>query len=85
MSGGIDMYAEDGHKVLGVYAGLHNISYGVKHYDLVFTSIDGFTVERMLADKLLLQENVSDGRKIYMISMPLPIFLMWICRNFLNI
>lgn len=53
MSGGIDMYAEDGHKVLGVDVGLHNISYGVKHYDLVFTSIDGFTVERMLADKLI--------------------------------
>lgn len=53
MSGGIDMYAKDGHKVLGVDVGLHNISYGVKHYDLVFTSIDGFTVERMLADKLI--------------------------------
>ena len=53
MSGGIDMYAKDGHKVLGVDVGLHNISYGVKHYDLVFTSINGFTVERMLADKLI--------------------------------
>lgn len=52
MSGGIDMYAEDGHKILGVDVGLHNISYGVKHYDLTFTSVDAFTVERMLADKL---------------------------------
>ena len=53
VSGGIDMYAADGHKVLGVDVGLHNISYGIKHYDLVFTSVDAFTVERMLADKLI--------------------------------
>lgn len=53
VSGGIDMYAADGHKVLGVDVGLHNISYGVRHYDLVFTSVDAFTVERMLADKLI--------------------------------
>ncbi len=53
MSGGIDFYAEDGHKVLGVDVGLHDISYGIKHYDLKFTDIDAFTVERMLADKLI--------------------------------
>lgn len=52
-SGGIDMYDDLGRKVLGVDVGLHNIGYGVRHYDLSFTEIDGFTVERMLADKLV--------------------------------
>lgn len=53
MSGGIDFYDADGSKILGVDVGLHNISYGVKHYDLSFTEVDAFTVERMLADKLI--------------------------------
>lgn len=53
MSGGIDFYAEDGHKVLGVDVGLHDISYGIKHYNLEFTDVDAFTVERMLSDKLI--------------------------------
>jgi len=52
MSGGIDMYAANGRKILGVDIGLHNISYGIRHYDLGFTSVDGFSVERMLSDKL---------------------------------
>lgn len=53
MSGGIDMYAHDGHKILGVDVGWHDIDYGVKDYDLEFASVQGFTVERMLADKLI--------------------------------
>ncbi len=53
MSGGIDFYAEDGHKVLGVDVGLHDISYGIEHYNLKFTDVDAFTVERMLSDKLI--------------------------------
>lgn len=52
-SGGIDMYDELGQKVLGVDVGLHNIGYGVRHYDLGFVDIDGFSTERMLADKLI--------------------------------
>lgn len=52
-SGGIDMYAKNGTKILGVDVGLHNISYGLKHYDLGFTDVDGFSIERMLADKMI--------------------------------
>lgn len=52
-SGGVDMYDSNGRKFLGVDVGLHNISYGIKHYDLSFTDVDGFNVERMLADKLI--------------------------------
>ena len=44
MSGGIAMYGADGHKVLGVDVGLHDISYGIKHYNLRFTEVDAFTV-----------------------------------------
>lgn len=52
-SGGIDMFDDSGRKVLGVDVGLHNISYGIKHYDLSFTGVEAFSIERMLADKLI--------------------------------
>lgn len=52
-SGGIAFYNEEGAKILGVDVGLHNISYGIRHYNLTFADVDGFTVERMLSDKLI--------------------------------
>lgn len=52
-SGGIDMFDISGRKVLGVDVGLHNIGYGIRHYDLGFVDVDGFSIERMLADKLI--------------------------------
>lgn len=51
-SGGIDFY-KDGQKVLGADIGLHEISWGVKRYDLELVSLDAFKVERMLADKII--------------------------------
>ena len=52
MSGGIDFYDATGKKVLGADIGLHDISFGVRHYDLKFTEVQGFKVERMLSDKV---------------------------------
>lgn len=52
-SGGIDMFDSTGRKILGVDVGLHNIGYGIRHYDLGFVEVDGFSIERMLADKLI--------------------------------
>lgn len=52
-SGGVDMYDAEGVKILGVDVGLHNISYGIRHYNLSFTEVDGFEIERMLSDKLI--------------------------------
>lgn len=51
-SGGIDLY-KDGEKILGADIGLHEISWGVKRYNLSLISLDGFEVERMLADKII--------------------------------
>ena len=50
--GGVDMYDSSGRKILGVDVGIHDISFGITHYNLTFTDIDGFNVERILADKL---------------------------------
>lgn len=52
-SGGVDMYDQEGKKILGVDIGLHDISYGIRHYNIKFTDIEAFTVERMLSDKLI--------------------------------
>lgn len=52
-SGGIDMYDCDGKKILGADIGLHNISYGINHYVLAITELDGFSPERMVIDKVL--------------------------------
>lgn len=52
-SGGIDFYDNNGAKILGVNVGLHQLSMGVTHYNFGFTSLQGFTVERMLADKIM--------------------------------
>jgi hypothetical protein len=52
-SGGIDMYDDAGQKILGVDVGLHNISYGTRHYDIKFTEVNAFEIERMLSDKVI--------------------------------
>ena len=52
-SGGIDFYGESGKKILGVDVGLHSLSWGVTAYEFDIASLDGFTVERMLADKIM--------------------------------
>lgn len=51
-SGGITCYNADNEIVIGVDVGLHDISYGVKHYTTK-VEVDAFTTERMLSDKLL--------------------------------
>ena len=53
MSGGIDLYNDTGEKVLGVDVGLHDIGWGVTSYSFDVTTLDGFEIERMLADKLI--------------------------------
>lgn len=53
ISGGIDFYGTDGRKVLGVDVGLHDIHWGIKQYTFAITCLDGFEIERMLADKLI--------------------------------
>lgn len=52
-SGGIDMYASTGAKVLGVDVGLHNLLYGTTDYKIKIGDVTAFKVERMLSDKLL--------------------------------
>lgn len=51
-SGGVDFY-RDGRKILGADIGLHDITWGVKRYDFSLTTLDGFEIERMLADKII--------------------------------
>lgn len=53
MSGGIDFYDSDGRKFLGVDVGLHDLGWGVKDYSFTLTDLQGFEIERMLADKLI--------------------------------
>lgn len=52
MSGGMDMYAADGQKKLGVDVGWHDITFGTTTMHLDIADVNAFTVERMLADKL---------------------------------
>ena len=52
-SGGIDFYNETGAKILGVDVGLHSLEWGVTSYNFDLTDMEGFTVERMLSDKLI--------------------------------
>lgn len=50
-SGGIVMYKNTGEKI-GVDVGLHDITYGTQLYNLKVDGVNGFTIERMLSDKL---------------------------------
>ena len=52
-SGGIDFYDNTGKKILGIDIGLHNLSYGLTSYNITIGRINAFTVERMLADKII--------------------------------
>ena len=53
MSGGFDVYADDGRKILGMDIGLHDLSYGIQNYNITVGEVKAFSVERMLSDKLL--------------------------------
>lgn len=51
-SGGMDMYAADGSKVLGIDVGWHDITFGTTTTSIDIGEVRAFTVERMLADKV---------------------------------
>lgn len=52
MSGGMDMYASDGRKILGIDVGWHDITFGTTTVTIDQTSLRCFEIERMLADKV---------------------------------
>lgn len=52
MSGGMDMYAADGSKVLGIDVGWHDVTFGTAKTSIDIGEVTAFTVERMLADKI---------------------------------
>lgn len=52
-SGGIDFYDNTGAKVLGVDVGLHSLQWGTTQYNFNIAPLTGFTVERMLSDKIM--------------------------------
>lgn len=52
-TGGMDMYDKNNVKILGVDIGFHDLSYGVCNYDIKISSVTGFEIERMLADKFV--------------------------------
>lgn len=52
-SGGIDFFDELGHKILGIDVGLHSLSWGITSYNFEISELPGFTVERMLSDKII--------------------------------
>lgn len=51
-SGGMDMYAADGSKILGIDVGWHDITFGTTTTNIDIGQVRAFTVERMLADKI---------------------------------
>lgn len=51
-SGGMDMYSANGDKILGIDVGWHDIYFGTTSTDIKITSVNAFTVERMLSDKV---------------------------------
>lgn len=52
-SGGVDFYSDDGTKILGVGVGLHSLEYGIIEYNFEISVLSGFSIERMLADKII--------------------------------
>ena len=52
-SGGIDFYDDLGRKILGIDVGLHDLGYGLSTYNVSIGDVQPFTVERMLADKIM--------------------------------
>lgn len=51
MTGGADMY-KDNIKVAGVDVGWHSLAYGISLYNINNTDVRGFSIERMLSDKI---------------------------------
>lgn len=51
-SGGMDMYASDGRKVLGIDVGWHDLTFGTTTTTFDIGTLRSFTVERMLSDKV---------------------------------
>lgn len=51
-SGGIKLMREGNKKDLGIDIGWHDLSYGIKSWNILNEDFERFTVERMLADKL---------------------------------
>lgn len=52
-SGGVDFYDSLGAKMLGVDVGLHSLAWGITSYNFEFVTTDGFSIERILSDKLM--------------------------------
>lgn len=46
------MYSANGDKILGIDVGWHDIYFGTTSTDIKITSVNAFTVERMLSDKV---------------------------------
>jgi hypothetical protein len=74
-SGGIDFYGESGKKILGVDVGLHPLSWGVTAYKFDITTLDGFTVERMLSDKIIAILSRKRFRR------PKDLYDLWVITN----
>ena len=74
-SGGIDFYGESGKKILGVDVGLHTLSWGVTSYEFDITTLDGFTVERMLSDKIIAILSRKRFRR------PKDLYDLWVITN----
>ena len=74
-SGGIDFYGESGKKILGIDVGLHTLSWGVTSYEFDITTLDGFTVERMLSDKIIAILSRKRFRR------PKDLYDLWVITN----
>lgn len=48
----MDIYSANGDKILGIDVGWHDIYFGTTSTDIKITSVNAFTVERMLSDKV---------------------------------
>lgn len=53
MSGGMDMYSVSGEKILGIDIGWHDITFGTTLTSINIGEVNAFSVERMLADKIV--------------------------------
>lgn len=51
-SGGVKFYDASGKVIAGIDVGLHDLSYGIREYKLTDLESKGFSVERMLSDKI---------------------------------
>lgn len=51
-SGGIQFYGSNGERTVGVDVGLHSLSYGITSLSLSFGTVNVYSIERSLTDKL---------------------------------